>query len=175
MNRWILGMACVIGAGLLVGCGESSSTETTSGSRSVEASPAWLLASMPADAVGVSQARSSVAEGDAVTIRGIIGGRKDALSDGSGVFVIMDESIENPCLGKDDNCPTPWDYCCTPRDVIASSNATVQLVDESGAMVKRDLRELGIDELDRVVVVGTVAARPSPEVLNIRAEQIFVE
>jgi hypothetical protein len=158
-----------------VGCGESDTTETNAGASAGHASPTWLLASMPDGAVSVSEARARAGEGETVTIRGIIGGRKDALSESSGVFVIIDESIENPCLSKDDNCATPWDYCCTPRDVIASSNATVQLVDGTGSMVKRDLRELGIEELDRVVVVGEVAARPSAEVLTVRAKEIYAE
>ena len=43
--------------------------------------------------------------GRPVTVRGIIGGRKDALSEGSGVFVMMDDSVENACLSEGRQLP----------------------------------------------------------------------
>jgi len=178
MKRMFPVVACAVGVVMIVGCGESGTTEASGGSSgggSGGASPAWLLASSPGESMSVTEARANAKEGETVAVRGVIGGRVDALSEGAGVFVMMDDSIGNSCLIEGDHCPTPWDYCCTPSEVIAGSNATVQLVDAGGGTVKRDLREFGIEELDRVVVVGAVGPRPSAEVLNIRATRIFVE
>ncbi|MEQ8843292.1 MAG: hypothetical protein RIB58_00435 [Phycisphaerales bacterium] len=155
----------------LTGCNENSSSTSTGGSSgAAPTSSAWRLASMPDGAVNVRQAKDSAAEGDTVTIRGLIGGRKDALATDTATFVMIDTDVHNPCVADgDDHCPTPWDYCCTPLEDRQANMATVQLVDQSGAPMEFDLSAQGISPLDEVVVVGTVAARPSPQVLTIRA------
>ncbi|MFI4917175.1 MAG: hypothetical protein ACIAS6_11805, partial [Phycisphaerales bacterium JB060] len=129
----------------------------------------WRLASMPADAQGVKSIKDTAAEGDTVTVRGIIGGRKDALSKDSAFFVMVDPALENICISEDDHCATPWDYCCAMPEDIQANSATVQLVDADGNPLEFDLSARGVSPLDEVVVVGTVAARPTPEVLTIRA------
>lgn len=133
------------------------------------AAATWRLASMPEGPVGVRHAKDHAAEGDTVAVRGIIGGRKDAIGADSAVFIMMDPDLENSCLADDDHCPTPWDYCCTPSGDIQANSATVQLVGEDGKPLAINLATQGIRPLDEVVVVGTVAARPSPQVLTIRA------
>ena len=155
----------------LAGCGESSSSTSTGGSSSAApTSMDWKLASMPADAVSVSQAKGTASEGDTVAIRGIIGGRKDAMSAETAAFVVIDTGVQNPCVADgDDHCPTPWDYCCTPTEDVQANTATVQLVDADGVPMEFDLSAQGISPLDEVVVVGTVAARPSEQILTIRA------
>ncbi len=147
------------------GC-EKKTTTTTSGSPT---SAAWRLASMPADATGVKQAKDTAAEGDTVTVRGIIGGRMDAINKDSAFFVMVDPGVHNECVGDDDHCSTPWDYCCASPEEVKAGSATVQLVDADGNMLEFDLTAQGIKPLDEVIVVGTVAARPTPQVLTIRA------
>ena len=61
---------------------------------------------------------------------------------------------------------------CEPRASITANSATVQLVDADGNPITADLTAAGFAPLDEVIVVGTVAARPSPEVLTIRATAI---
>lgn len=161
----------------LAACNESENDATSSSTNTQptsNASPEWLLASMPADPVTVVNARETAKEGDTITITGLIGGRMDALSNEASVFVLVDESLHNPCVGEDDHCATPWDYCCTSREVIASNLATVRLVGPDGRTLSQDLRRFGIEELDKVVIVGSVDPRPTPEVLNIKAEKIYV-
>jgi len=175
---WV-GLA-LVGAVGLVGCdgGSEGGSATSAGSGAVSSggsteSPAWMLASAPADAVGVASAKGSAREGETVAVRGIIGGRKDALSTAGALFVMMDTGLDNPCVtAEDDHCPTPWDYCCTPPDQIMANSATVLLVDDAGKTLPLDLRTFGIEPLDEVVVVGTVAARPSADVLTIMATGI---
>ncbi|MEQ9096087.1 MAG: hypothetical protein RIE32_07475 [Phycisphaerales bacterium] len=155
----------------LVACKEesTSSTDGASTSSAAPVSAEWRLASMPADAQGVKSIKDTAAEGDTVTVRGIIGGRKDALSKDSAFFVMVDPALENVCVSEDDHCDTPWDYCCAMPEDIQANSATVQLVDAEGNPLEFDLSGQGISPLDEVVVVGTVAARPTPQVLTIRA------
>lgn len=169
-----LNIALALAAGCtltLAGCNDNAPTTSTGGSSSAATtSGAWRLASMPEGAVNVRQAKDTASEGDTVAIRGIIGGRKDALATETATFVMIDGDVHNPCVADgDDHCPTPWDYCCTPLEDRQANMATVQLVDESGAPMEFDLTAQGINPLDEVVVVGAVAARPSPQILTVRA------
>lgn len=162
-----IAIASITGLALgLVACKEEAAP-TTTGSSGTTAN--WQLASMPADAQGVKAVKDAAAEGDTVTVRGIIGGRVDALSKDSAFFVMVDPGLENICTSDDDHCATPWDYCCAMSEDVQANSATVQLVDADGNPLEFDLSGQGISPLDEVVVVGTVAARPTPEVLTIRA------
>ena len=166
-----IAVASIVGLALgLVACKEEAAPTTTGTTGSAAPATAnWRLASMPADAQGVKAVKDTAVEGDTVTVRGIIGGRKDALSADSAFFVMVDPDLENVCVGEDEHCATPWDYCCATPDDIQTNSATVQLVDAEGTPLELDLGSQGISPLDEVVVVGTVAARPSPQVLTIRA------
>lgn len=132
----------------------------------------WQLATAPADARTIAEIKPTAAEGDTVVIRGRIGGRSAPITTGAPVFVMMDTAIPSCAENPEDNCATPWDYCCEPRDIITANSATVQIVDEQGNPITADLAAAGFAPLDEVIVVGTVAARPSPEVLTIRATAI---
>lgn len=166
-----IALASIVGLTLgLVACQEEAAPTTGDSTGSAAPTTAnWQLASMPADAQGVKAIKDTAAEGDTVTVRGIIGGRKDALSDDSAFFVMVDPGLHNECVGEDDHCATPWDYCCAMPDDIQANSATVQLVDEDGNPLEFDLSAQGVSPLDEVVIVGTVAARPTPQVLTIRA------
>ncbi len=167
-----IAIASIVGLALgLVACKEeaTSTPSSTPSSSTTPVSADWKLASMPADAQGVKTIKDTAAEGDTVTVRGIIGGRKDALNTESAFFVMVDPGLHNECVGEDDHCATPWDYCCAAPEDIQANSATVQLVDAEGNPLEFDLSGQGISPLDEVVVVGTVAARPSPQVLTIRA------
>lgn len=153
------------------GCGRSESTATAE-KGPPETGPAWLLTAAPDSAVEIAAAKQSAAEGDQIVLRGRIGGRRDAMSADSATFVMMDTSIPSCADDPDETCPTPWDYCCEPKEVREANNATVQIVDATGAIVTTDLTSLGIDPLDEVVVVGTVAPRPTPGTLIVRATAI---
>lgn len=149
---------------------ESAPSATTPGDAQ---GPAWLVASLPDQAVPVAQLKQSAKEGDTVAIRGRIGGSVKPLAPGSGVFVIVDAIIPSCAeMGDDDHCPTPWDYCCEPRDSLNASSATIMLVDASGAPLSADLEAAGLHPLDDVVAVGVVGPRPAPEVLTIKATKL---
>jgi hypothetical protein len=139
-----------------VGCSEEAAPEAS-------ASPSWTLASEPAGAVGVAEAKASAQEGDQVVLRGRIGGRAEPLSAGSPVFTVMDLSVAYCGQASEDGCTTPWDYCCETPEAIAASAATVQVAGVEGGALS------GLSPLDEVVIVGTVGPRPTPQVLTVVA------
>lgn len=163
--------AAIAAAGLLTACGESTSSNE-SHSESAD-HPAWLLASAPGEPSDIGAIKKTAKAGDEVVLRGVIGGRVDAMSTDSALFVLMDTGVHNACTAEDDHCATPWDYCCAQADEITANNATVQLVDESGAPIAIDLRTKGIKPLDTVVVAGVVGPKPSADVLTVKATSIF--
>ena len=132
----------------------------------------WLHAEERPDARPVGDVKADAAEGDTVVVLGRIGGRLDPITAESSTFTIVDLNVPH-CGQKDhDTCPTPWDYCCEPRDALIAHSATVQLVDAEGVPIDTDPIAAGLKALDAVVIVGTVGPRPAPEVLTIRATAV---
>ena len=148
----------------LGGCGDSPAPP---GAR---ADTSWLLREIPAGAVPVAEAKRTAREGDEVVIRGRIGGRRDPMTAGSAVFVMMDPAIPHCEIGK---CKAPWDYCCETPESITGNSATVKLVGVGGTVISVDLAEHAIKPLDEVVVVGTVGPRPNENVFVIHATKLY--
>lgn len=170
-----LALPCLVALSLaLASCGESEPGAQTAAPPAGGATQpaAWLLASAPEGAMGVTEAKAAAAEGEEIVLRGRIGGRRDAIGEDGSTFVVMDSSIPSCADEPEESCPTPWDYCCEPKEVKEASSATVQLVDEAGRPVEGGLPAAGIEPLDEVIVVGTVGARPSPAVLVVKAKAL---
>jgi hypothetical protein len=163
-------------AGLLaLGCysGGGSSERSAPAGPSAEGSQ-YLLASEPAGARGVADARKEAKDGDAVVVVGRIGGDEHPWVEGRAAFQIIDTSLKSCKDLEGDNCPTPWDYCCTPREELLSLMATVKVVDGQGQTVPTDARHLlGLRELQTVVVRGKVR-RDDKGNLTILADGLFV-
>ena len=155
----------------LVACGDTSTSASSDTSGSAAA--AWQLSDEPADAVDVRQAKTSAQEGDAVVVRGRVGGRVQPVSDDGTVFTVMDLSVTH-CwqMGDEDHCPTPWDYCCELPEDITANAATVQLVDAEGRPLSVGAGDQ-VEPLDEVVLVATVAPRPTPDVLVLRTTGVY--
>lgn len=155
-----------VGAGLLAGAGACSTEDSSDAQERAGASPSWLLASEPAGGVSVVEAKATASEGAEIVLRARIGGRAAPITPGSPVFTVMDLGAMHCAENPEDACATPWDYCCLTPEAITASAATVQVVGaEEGDLA-------GLAPLDEVVVVGTVGARPSPEVLTIIARGV---
>ncbi len=167
-------MILALSLAALAGCDRSQPTSTGADRPAPGANPGWLLASAPENPAEIQAAKASAAEGDQVTVRGRIGGRREPITDGAATFVMMDAGVPSCAENPDDACATPWDYCCEPAEVKEANSATVQLVDAAGAPIEADLALLGIGPLDEVIVVGTVAPRPTPGVLVIKATALHV-
>jgi hypothetical protein len=133
---------------------------------------AWKLNAMPQGAVGVVQAKADAKEGEPITLEGRIGGRGEPVSASSGVFVIMDPALPSCADNPDDQCPTPWDYCCETQETITANAATIQLRDADGNPVS--LTEGDLKPLSRVAVVGTVAPRPNNDTMVVHATGVYV-
>lgn len=166
MLNWTLVVAFAVSAG----CSDSNVNQSTSGNGVATSSP-YVTATEPAGAMPVGEARQSAKDGEPVTLVGRIGGSGDPFVEGLAAFTIVDPKV--PCCGKDEGCPTPWDYCCTQAQV-KDNIATVKIVDEAGKPVAGDARTLlGVKELSTVVVQGT-SQRDDKGNLTIVASSVFV-
>jgi len=124
---------------------------------------------MPEGAIDVAAAKQTAKEGDAVVVRGRIGGRVDPISNDKAVFVIVDPALHSCDQNEGDTCATPWDYCCETPETMSANNATVQIVDAAGLPIAIDVQAVGLKPLDTIVIVGTVGPRPSSQVLTVKA------
>jgi hypothetical protein len=137
-----------------------------------DATADWKLDTMPGDAVEVAQAKADAKEGDPIVLIGRIGGRAEPITPSSGVFVIMDPALPTCADNPEDQCETPWDYCCETPATITANAATVQLRDAEGKPIT--FAEGDLQPLSRVAVTGTVAPRPNSDTLIVHATGVHV-
>ena len=162
---------------VLVGCGRQQtaqppSTSTTS-SASVDGSK-YLLTAEPDGPEDVIQVRESAKDEEEVVILGKIGGSKNPWLEGQAAFHIVDRSLKSCSDREGDNCQSPWDYCCETKEQRVASMAFIKVVDEDGATVKADARELlNVKELQTVVVRGK-AKRDDADNLTVLASGVYV-
>lgn len=133
-----------------------------------------FLSESPQDAKTISELKASASEGDEVVVRVVVGGTEKPIVPGRASAAIIDATVENPCLGEDDHCQTPWDYCCTPLEDITPNLATLQITDDSGVVLKADFAP-SIEPLATLVIKGIVGPRPDKQVLTINAQGIYIE
>ncbi len=168
-------MLVIAAAIMFAGCGKTEDTDIT-GSDTSAALPADLfLKEAPGEIKSVSELKKSAQEGDAVAVKVIVGGRKDAFVSGKAAMTVIDASVVNPCLKEDDHCKTPWDYCCTPMNEKMEQMATVQVAGKDGRPLSGSLMTGAMKELSTIIVRGTVAPRPDEKILIINATGIYVE
>jgi cyanophycinase-like exopeptidase len=172
MNRIVSTTAAIAMLILLTGC-DASNTEQAAQvdtpAATQEVAHSWMLASAPEGAVSILEAKASLKEGDQVVIRGRIGGRLSPINSGSPVFTIVDLGLEYCGQHNDDNCSSPWDYCCETPETITGNSATVQVMGDG--MI--DPVAAGLEPLDEVVLIGTVGPRPDDQVFVIRATGVY--
>jgi hypothetical protein len=134
----------------------------------------YLLASEPADPLGVVEARKKTKDSDHVVLLGRIGGRKDPWGSGQASFSIVDASFKSCNEKEGDTCETPWDFCCADPKELLGAMATVKVVDDKGDTVQTPARELlGVKELQTVVVRGK-AKRDDKGNLTVLATGLYV-
>jgi hypothetical protein len=166
----ILALAGVLAAG----CNQGNSPSGPSADQSGKGGDKYLLSEEPAGAKGVKEVREGTKDGDEVVVVGRIGGDAKPWVEGRAAFWIVDPSLKSCKETEDDNCPTPWDYCCTPKSDLVKVMATVKVVDGKGQTVAVDARQLlGLKELQTVVVHGR-AKRDDKGNLTILADGLFV-
>lgn len=134
----------------------------------------YLLAAIPANPQGVVAARSSLQDNDEAVVEGRIGGAVNPWVEGQAAFSLVDTALK-PCDEiEDDNCATPWDYCCD-TDELPRSMAMVKIVNGEGTTVAVDARQLlGVRELQTLIVHGR-ARRDEVGNLTILADGIYLK
>jgi hypothetical protein len=169
------GLPVVTLAGLLAaGCGGRVSQDIPpSPSREAGDGSKYLLAEAPAGAKGVLDVRKEAKEGDDVVVIGKVGGSKKPIIKDRVAFTIVDPSLKSCDEIPGDECPSPWDYCCSPN--LAQATVMIKVVDEQGKTLAADPRQfLGIKELQTVIVRGK-AKRDESGNLTIQASGLFVK
>lgn len=155
----------------------SSNGATGAGAGASASLPAgFVLAAAPVgEASPVAAVKASAKEGDAVTIRGVIGGGAEPMAKERALFTIVDPAVPSCAAMEEDHCPTPWDYCCEDSKSLVANSATVQVLGADGRPLALDLAQIeGVRPLSEVIVTGVVGPRPSPEVLVIHATGLHV-
>jgi len=142
----------------------------------------------PRGAVDVEEVRRTAQPGERVVVRGRVGGAASPLGDGVASMKIVGRAIEacstpGPTNAADANesaesrtraCKTPWDGCGESPEALAMHTATIQVVDDDGALIRTGLRgRRGIQEFTEVTVDGTVVKTADGSLL-IRARAIHV-
>lgn len=178
----ILASAAGITAGVTLGVAVLS----TSGCGRVDAgagasSPAAVLPvglfleKEPEAIMTVLEAKQTAKEGDRIAVRGRIGGTRDPFVKGRAVMTIVDMSLPTCAEKADDDCITPWDYCCEQRSDIVAHAVTVQVPAEGGGPMRADLKGVGgLEPMTEVIIVGRVGQTGSPTAFLVQAEGIYV-
>ena len=164
------------GLGALVVLNSCKNEETAAVDAPVTQLESFLITEEPADAISVADAFANPAPGTQVVVTGEVMGRMEPFIENRAMLVLGDPAQITPCnRNHDDGCQTPWDVCCDDPDVIKTSIATIQILDEDGRPLKEGLRGLGgMQELTTLTVVGTVAEGSNAENLLITASGIHV-
>ena len=160
----------------VVGCSEnkSSGPDLASESRS-RARSEFLLSTEPDGVVGVIDIRQSAKDQQEVVVVGRIGGSKDPWIEGLAAFEIADCSLVTCTQRSCENCPTPWDYCCTEPDKLKVSKVMVKFVGENEKIVGTGAKELlGVKELQTVVVKGKALCDNDGNLTSIITTGMFV-
>jgi hypothetical protein len=134
----------------LAGCNNESEQETTNVDGSL-----YQLTAEPAGAISILELRSGAKDNDEVVVVGRIGGSRQPWIKGLSAFTMMDTSFP-PCNElPEDQCPTPWDYCCEAE--LPTKQTLIKVVDNEGQPLEVGAQELlGLKELQTIVVQGKV-------------------
>jgi hypothetical protein len=107
-------------------------------------------------------------------VRGQIGGTRLPFVDGYAGFVLADPELVFCDEMGDDHCNTPWDACCEDPDRLKAMRVSVQFVDATSNPIQQNLQtSIGLNELDEVVVIGTVAESSTPTNVIIEATTLY--
>lgn len=143
----------------VAGCSQKpdATPASSTGSRQPSAEGArYRLVTEPSGARGVADVRATAQDGEHVVVTGRIGGDANPWVNGRAAFSLVDSSLRACSDIPGDACPTPWDYCCETGK-LKTGKLLVKVVDDSGALIAADARELlGVAELDTLVVDGTL-------------------
>ena len=162
-NRWTVTLVAIA---ILAGCNKNADQPgpTIDGSL-------YRLTSEPVGAVSVLELRNNGKDNDEIVIHGRIGGVQPWV-EGLSVFTLVDSSFLACNELPDDECPTPWDYCCEPD--LTSKTALVKVVDQQGKPLEVGAQELlGLKELQIFVIQGKIQLDSSGN-LSVLASGVYI-
>lgn len=158
----------------LAACEKAPSQQASAPAISAALPSSIFLTSAPADAKNVEEVKGTAKPGDTIAIKGRIGGSENPFVEGRAVFTLVGPGIPACSDAGDDHCKTPWDYCCETPEDIAAHAATVQIVDDKGALLRASVKgEHGMKELADLIVVGKVA-QADDKLLIVNATGIYI-
>ena len=112
----------------------------------------YWLASAPDGALDVKNARQTATDGSEIVVIGRVGELLDARAQ----FHLVDRSFDSCNLRPEDECETPWDYCCIEATELKGGTLVVEFRD-GDQLLKTTTRSFhGLDHLKEVVVRGKV-------------------
>jgi len=116
----------------------------------------YVLAEEPVGAIGVIEAREDSKNLDEIVLVGRIGGRQNPWIEGRAAFMMIDAAMDVVADGEESSeSQVCLDDCCAA--LRTECTTLVKLVDEKGAVLPIDARQLlQADENDMVVVKGKV-------------------
>ncbi|MBL8899450.1 MAG: hypothetical protein JNM84_17570, partial [Planctomycetes bacterium] len=106
---------------------------------------ALRLAADPAGARSVADLRAQAdASGEVVVY-----GRVSSIVPGLAAFTLTDTKLDYCGYGSDsqENCPTPWDYCCIPGEEKAEATLFVEARNAQGTPLADPLADLRLLDL----------------------------
>jgi hypothetical protein len=134
----------------------------------------WAKAA-PSGARGVAEIKADATATGEVVVKGRLGGRVDPFVQGAAVFLLTDLKVKHCGELHGDACKTPWDYCCEPKESLAASRATIQIVDANGKPFLVNLKgQHGLDPLAILTIAGDVTSRDAGGTIVINARSIYV-
>ena len=90
-------------------------------------------------------------------------------------FKLVEDSLEDCSETEDDQCPTPWDYCCEDPDALSRYTINVELMDEGDMPGRWELEGFhGLKRLSEVIVKGKLVEDEAGN-LRIEAEKIAMQ
>ncbi len=129
----------------------------------------------PAEPRELGDVKADASAEGAVVLRGRIGGRVEPFVKDRAIFMLADCRMPTCRDRHGDGCPTPWDYCCEPKDELLARTASVQVVGPDGQPLKVGLQgQHGLEPMAEIVVSGRIASRDGGTLL-INADRIFVK
>lgn len=157
----------------LTACG-SSENESSSSEPTLESLSSIELKTKPEGAIPLGEAKQSAQSGDKLIVLGQIGGTLKPFTTGYAGFVLSDEEVVFCDEMEDDHCSTPWDACCEDKEKLKANRASVQFVDAEGIPLSGGLKGVeGLQELEKVIIVGEVALQSTPNNLVINASGLY--
>ena len=136
-----------------------------------------IITNKPNDVMSITTAKAELKAGQAITVKGRIGGRVDPFITGRAAMILADSEALTACDAKaDDHCSTPWDFCCEETAAVANATAFVQIMGDDGRVLGHELRGIGgLQAGSYVIVQGTIDDQPTGDNLVVNAQHIYLD